>query len=370
MSARRPDVNGWYEVKDNPISKVGVFPYLGASIGAPDPTKIYMVYRPAEELGDPSTVESFKLLPWTDDHPKTILGAEGEGLIPAEIKGVSGVVGESVYFKDDTLWGNIKLFSERLADLIDAGKRELSVGFRCIYDFTTGTFNGQPYDAVQRVIRGNHLASVQEGRMGPDVAVLDHMKITFDAKEIAMPDDTTQAAPEDMTLAQVIAMVTAIAPQVAELTKKVSAMVAPAAEEDEEGLDAEEPAVVEDADVPPSVAAMDARMKKAEATIASLHKARSSAMDMKSVMREIGDRQKLVNRLTPYIGTFDASEMTLADVAKYGAEKLGLKVSAGGESAALEGFLHNRPTTSVFAMDSATPASSSKVDAFFAPKGE
>ena len=50
-SARNYDINGWAEIKGNPISKVGVFPYIGAQI-SPDlePDKIYQVYRPEEEL--------------------------------------------------------------------------------------------------------------------------------------------------------------------------------------------------------------------------------------------------------------------------------------------------------------------------------
>ncbi|MDE9567464.1 DUF2213 domain-containing protein, partial [Xenorhabdus bovienii] len=39
-------MNGWLEVKDNPISKVGVFDYMGSEIGAPNPGDLYRVYRP------------------------------------------------------------------------------------------------------------------------------------------------------------------------------------------------------------------------------------------------------------------------------------------------------------------------------------
>ena len=97
MTKRQKDINGWFEVKDNPISKVGVFDYSGAQIGAADPNRIYRVYRPAEELADPATIESFKLLPIVDDH--TMLGNPNEGMTAAEDKGVAGVIGEEVYFK-------------------------------------------------------------------------------------------------------------------------------------------------------------------------------------------------------------------------------------------------------------------------------
>ena len=68
----------------------------------------------------------------------------------------------------------------------------------------------------------------------------------------------------------------------------------------------------------------------------------AQAMDAKELMVQISQRDTLAKQLTPFIGTFDAAEMTLADVAKYGCEKLELKAPAGTELAMLSGFLHNR----------------------------
>ena len=103
-SAREYDHNGWPEIKSNPISKEGVFEYLGGQI-SPDleHDKIYKVYRPASELSNPDTIDSFKLLPWTDEHE--MLGSE-DGMTPAEEKGIHGVIGEDVYFDKDS--GQIK----------------------------------------------------------------------------------------------------------------------------------------------------------------------------------------------------------------------------------------------------------------------
>lgn len=81
-SAREYDINGWAEIKGNPISKVGVFPYLGSQIDKSlIPDKIYQVYRPMEELNNPETINSFKLVPWTDEHEML-----GKGMTPAEKK--------------------------------------------------------------------------------------------------------------------------------------------------------------------------------------------------------------------------------------------------------------------------------------------
>ena len=94
-----------------------------------------------------------------------------------------------VYFDPEAqmLKGNVKVFSEHLARLIDTGINELSLGYRCDYDFDkSGTYNGEHFDTIQTNIRGNHLASVEEGRMGPEVSVLDHAVITFDSRDFQM----------------------------------------------------------------------------------------------------------------------------------------------------------------------------------------
>ena len=176
---RKKDLNGWLTVSDNPISKVGVFDYLGSEIGAPDPKKIYRVYRPAEELERNETIESFKLLPFIDEHEML-----GEGATPAERKGISGMIGENVYFEAPYLKGNIKVLSSRTLDKVEGGKIELSPGYLSTYDFEEGVFEGEKYDAIQRNIRGNHLALVKEGRTGKDVAIQDHSIFTIDTREL------------------------------------------------------------------------------------------------------------------------------------------------------------------------------------------
>lgn len=370
MTARIPDSNGWYEVKDNPISRVGVFDYLGQSCGGPEPGGIYKVLRPAEELADPECAASFRLLPWTDDH--AFLGREEDGLTPAEQKGVHGVIGEQVRFEPSSgrLLANIKVWSASLADAIDAGKRELSAGYRCVYDWTPGVWNSQPYDCVQRRIRGNHLALVDEGRMGPEVAVLDHMTFTLDAKDLIPmdPEENKEGGggAAEMTLAQVVETLGKIVPQIAALNEAVAKICTPAAPEKPAS---DEPPAADDA--PPAadeeasgMDALDAAIKSGDIT--AIRKARAalkpqtSGMDsaeiksmradmdalkkggIKALVAEISARDALAGRLSEHIGTFDHADKTLAEVAAYGAQKLGLKVAAGQEVAAIEGYLTGR----------------------------
>ena len=161
------DHNQFWLIKDNPITKAGVFPYLGKQISPElEPDKIYQVYRPAEEIR--KAADTFKLVPLVDNH--TMIGKD---FTPAEEKGVHGVLGEEIKEKDGVLYADVKIFSESLKNLIQNGKKELSLGYFCEYDLTPGEYHGVHYDAVQRSLRGNHIALVDNGRMGHDVRVMD-----------------------------------------------------------------------------------------------------------------------------------------------------------------------------------------------------
>lgn len=188
MSKREIDANGYITVKRNPISKVGVFPYLGKNISSSlEPNKIYWVLRPAEELGHPDTIESFKMVPIIEDH--TMLG---KGATPAEVKGVEGTTGQQVELDGDILYSDIRIFSDSMKEKLNGGKTELSMGYRVgEWEPASGTFNGQMYDFIQRKIRGNHIALVDEGRMGKEVAVLDHSCV-YDHMEIDMTADAKE----------------------------------------------------------------------------------------------------------------------------------------------------------------------------------
>jgi len=345
VGSKTIDTNGWTEIKDNPLSKVGVFPYSGAQISPElEPDKIYYVYRPENELADQACIDSFKLVPWTDEH--AMLGSEDEGLLPAEQKGIQGVIGEEVYYKDGYLKGNIKIFSETLSRLIADGKKALSIGYRCVYDIESGSYNGQKYDAIQRNIRGNHLALVDEGRAGPDVAVQDQLKYTFDSLELKMADQTTETKDEEITLESLNDKIEAIRQIVEKLTSASDEEEKPATlDEDEEKKDdkktedadedKEDDKKAEDADEDKEKAsAMDAQLKQVTKELNDLKN-----NGLKTLLREVSKRDALANELSQYIGTFDHAEKSVDEVAAYGIKKLGLQAVKGQEHAVLSGYL-------------------------------
>lgn len=417
-SKRSTDWNGFMEVRDNPISKIGVFPYLGSEIDNPeasDPDKVYWVFRPPEELSSQETIDSFKLMPFIDEHE--ILGNSG---MPAERKGIQGTIGEQVYYDAPYLRGNIKIHSSAAQSLIKAGKVELSPCYGCIWPSEAGTYDGKPYQFTQRKIRGNHLALVEEGRTGPDVAVQDHRKFTLDSAELLPMEFTPeQLAQLKALIAEMMGTKTGDEDPAAETpvkpdekpmdadpvdvpgetkvdetdyaegdevraAEKIEQIVEQVEEAIEEIKEASED-LVKASDAKGRKAAQD-RMTKATTKlgaakakhaqiaadaklakdgglvrqIAALQKqvtelkAKPAQDSVAATISMVADRDALANQVTQHVGVFDHSRMTADGVAKYAVDKLGIKCAKGSEAIALDAWMQGRkPAHETIARDNA-----------------
>ena len=331
-SAHIVDFNGFVEIPENPISKSGVFEYLGAEIGAPEPNKVYKVLRSDEELSRPETMDSFRGKPFTIAH--TMLGDKG---LAVEKKGADGTVGDRLTFKDGTLYANLHVWTDKIRSFIqqkkDAGEKvELSAGYYAKYDFTPGTWKGQMYDAVQRFITGNHLAALSgAGRCGETVSVLDGVMpiysdliFTYDHEvtDMALTAEEVKALFAD-ALAPIKATMDAQAAQLSAMQKTMDE-----AEMDDDDDDKKKATEDADDDDDESKKKDDDDSEKEKATedakmIAKQVLATQDAV-AKKVTAELHLRDELIKLATPLVGTFDHAGMGAEDVAKYAAEKLGL----------------------------------------------
>lgn len=347
------DLNGYFEVKRNPITKVGVFPYNGFQIpGAPDPEAIYMVLRPVEELSNPEFLESIKLLPWINNH--RMIGSPEDGHATPEEKGVGGVVGEQVEFDetDGTVYANIKCWSAALARELEAGKEQLSLGYRSQFEWLPGVWEGQPYDCIQRRPRGNHLATVDNGRMGGDAVVLDEMVFTFDScvekapmkrnalmaalatliKSQKLPvvatmdEDIAEGSADDMSLEKAIEVIKGSTEAMAELMKLAASLGAAAAPA---------PAAVEPEATPAVAAAVEDEDEEAKPAAETL----DAAAIRRDTIAEIGRRDLLAKRVSKFVGVFDHAAMGEQEVAVYAAGKLGIQCVKGSELVAVGAYL-------------------------------
>ena len=391
------DHNDFWYIKDNPLSKVGVFPYLGRTISADlEPDKIYQVLRPEEELSNEETLNSFKLVPIVDDH--TMLGTK-PGMQPAEEKGVHGVIGDDVYYKDGIIYGDLKIFSESLKEEIENGKKELSMGYFCDYELRDGEFEGQPYQAIQKNLRINHVALVDEGRMGADVRVMDR-QITFDSiKEIkemtktqskslgsALDEDIEEITKDECNTQDEDVDKRALIDEIGGILKdKVDEELlrtvlekaeklayndsetgandeeAPAEEEpQEEANDEETPAEDEEIIEENPVIETEATEPESGAEV-------KVEVSMDEMIKVIGQRDSLVEAIKPLIGdNANYKMMTTSEVAKYACDKLDLKVSNGQEVSVLRGYLAatKKQNKVNYSLDSSIFAAPAKDEAF------
>ena len=350
---RVEDFNGWFEVARNPISKVGVFPYLGSSLGPDmikeqnlDPEKVYMVFRSAEELAKPEFLLSCTLIPWINDH--TMLGSDDKGYTRPEEKGIGGVTGEQVLFdeNDETVYSNIKLFSEAHKNEVANGKRELSLGYQCAYEWKPGEYNGEKYDLIQRNLRGNHLASVDDGRMGPSVAVLDHNDIKGASAmdeliklmaavmaKLQEMKDADPAKPAEVVVEDTDDASAAEGTTNAAATDAGSGTDTAATDADTSATDAADDTAATDADTSATDAADDTKPVTVEAMDAAVN----SRVLAQFKALQAGDA--LAKKLKPHVGVFDHANKTEAQIAAYGVKKLGLNVDKGTEVSSLKGWL-------------------------------
>ena len=384
MDKKEIDHNDYWYIKDNPLSKVGVFPYLGRQISDDlEPDKIYQVLRPEKELSNQETLDSFKLVPIVDEH--TMLGTR-EGMQPAEEKGVHGVIGDDVYYKDGIIYGDLKIFSESLKEEIENGKKELSMGYFCDYKLKNGEYNGKPYQAIQRNLKINHVALVQEGRMGADVRVMDK-QITFDSiKEIKMAKLQNKAVKsaldedieeitktedkcgkdEDVDKRELIDEIGGMLKDKVdeELWRTIVGKIEKLAYNDsetgaEDELEEEiieptpevgEPVEVETEEEPGGETEVTVSNGEAEVTVS-----------MDAMIKEIGQRDALIDAVKPLIGDNTKFKMMSAkEVAKYACDKLDLKVSNGQEVSVLRGYLAGAKKNKVtYSLDNAVSVSNS-----------
>lgn len=191
--SKEVDSNSFELVRDNPLSAEGVYLYSGKMIGLPDldPNKLYPVYRPAEELE--KAADSFNNVPFIIGHEMI-----GKDATPYDQRPASGVL-TNVKYKAGKLYGDLKIWSEKMKDKILSGVKELSLGYKSVYERSRGVFKGQTYDFVQRNLRGNHLALVKNGRMGSEMRVYDAKEaMTFDSIEFDINNKTIEKGKSEM----------------------------------------------------------------------------------------------------------------------------------------------------------------------------
>jgi hypothetical protein len=156
------------------LTRSGIFVYRDAQ------GKTVRELRPPEEVMHADSLASFGLMPVTNEHPSELLTADNTKQFAV------GSVSESVVPEGDKVRAVLMITDASAIEALDAGKSELSCGYTADVVQQAGVWQGQPYDAIQRNIRGNHVALVDAGRAGPACSI--RMDAAGAAQEILMGD--------------------------------------------------------------------------------------------------------------------------------------------------------------------------------------
>lgn len=135
-------------------TRTGVFKYMK------NDGSIQRELRLPEEVFSEESINSFKMKPITNEH---------KGLVNSEnAKNFTvGMTGQEVKIDGTYFAPFITITDKSTIDEIKRNKKQgLSFGYNLELEKQDGVYNGEPYNYIQRKIRGNHLAIVHQGRAG------------------------------------------------------------------------------------------------------------------------------------------------------------------------------------------------------------
>lgn len=153
-----------YLVVNAKVAKLdNVQTYLGSEVGKPELATV-RVFRPRDEVS--KARPSFAHRPVTLGHPDVPVTADNWK------EHARGWTGDEVSIEGDVVRVPMLLADAEAIRAVEAGTRQLSMGYDVELEWTPGTSpSGETYDAIQRSIRGNHVALVDAARGGPELTV-------------------------------------------------------------------------------------------------------------------------------------------------------------------------------------------------------
>lgn len=178
------------------VARTGIQQYLPSEV---DPKNehgmrdrgVVRVYRPEDEVFSGDSMASAAHRPVTVDHPSEAVTADNWR------KYSVGMIGGEVARDGEFLVVPMAVMDAEAIKSIESGKREISQGYNCDFDWTAGvTKDGLEYDAIQRNIRHNHTAIVGLARGGHELRIGDDMpdiKLTQIVRD-GVPVDVNDAA--------------------------------------------------------------------------------------------------------------------------------------------------------------------------------
>ena len=182
------------------VARTGIQDYLASELGLDgNPNRIVKVYRPADEVFNQDSLNSYQAVDVTNDHPPALVDSKNFKTVTVGV-----VMGVGVQ-DGDFVQADLIIKDAETIKLIESGKAQLSAGYTAEYSKESGiTDEGVKYEFVQRDIKINHVAVVDSARAGSMARIFDNkkpekrlMKITLDNGRAVEVEDTVAAQVED-----------------------------------------------------------------------------------------------------------------------------------------------------------------------------
>lgn len=181
------------------FARVGSQKYTAGSLQIPnmEDNTIIEVHREESEVFDTKSINSFRSVPVTVGHPKSIGGN------PAVHSGNSkelqvGMLEGLPVRDEDLLTGTLVISDQEAIELVEGGLVELSAGYTCNIELRDGKY-------YQTDIKANHIAIVDKGRAGSVCSIADEDFIEEDNMTKKKVEDTETTTKEvEVTDAEII----------------------------------------------------------------------------------------------------------------------------------------------------------------------
>jgi len=288
---------------DGTLTRVGVFPYMMGD------GSMRRELRLPDEVFSTDSIDSFDLAPLTNGHPlergaQVHLGADNTAKFQV------GTVSK-VSRNDSLMSARLQITDKHAIEDVQGGKRQLSCGYHCDVEMKSGITkgidgipDGLHFDAIQRNIRGNHVAIVSKGRAGDTASLrLDAADAVMVKDEQTRDDKTNAPGVKPMKVLKIDGVDFEMSEQAVQAVAKII--------EKTDAADEKVKSLLSD------VAKEKARADKAEEDVAELQKKFDAAIAPEAVQAAVAGRLSLEREASKILGTeVKLDEMSGDDIKK------------------------------------------------------
>jgi len=148
------------------LARAGVQLYRAFELDVPgDPMREIAIFRPPEEVFAADSLATYNGIPITNGHIGRV--------DPKNWRKMADGMVMSPRRAGHYVRGDVGLASQEVLDAVASGKKQFSATYDAILEWTPGTHDGEPYEAIQRQIRVNSVALVKAARCGAACSMTD-----------------------------------------------------------------------------------------------------------------------------------------------------------------------------------------------------